>query len=54
LARAVLNDCTSFSASPAQNAAVCTLVQHQASLYYANPTSLDFTFLTNMQQAADF
>jgi hypothetical protein len=52
--QAVLNDCTIFWEDPAQQATVCALVQHQASLYYASQNSLAFTFNTDMDQAAAF
>ncbi|NTS77826.1 hypothetical protein HR060_13280 [Catenovulum sp. SM1970] len=33
---------------------LCTLVQHQGSLYYSSPTSLDFTFNKDMDEASAF
>jgi hypothetical protein len=49
---AVLADCTAYWNDPAQAATVCALTVHQASLFYASATSLDFTFNTDLAQAA--
>lgn len=50
----VLDDCTTYWNSPAQAGQVCALTRHQASLYYADPTSLAFTFPTSLDDAAAF
>ncbi len=54
--RAVLDDCKSYwhNRDGARNHTLCSLVQHQGSLYYSSPESLEFTFKKSMQQAGDF
>jgi hypothetical protein len=51
---AVLADCARYWNDPARAGQVCALTRHQASLYYADPTSLEFTFSTSMDAAATF
>ena len=38
----------------ARDRLLCSLVQHQGSLYYSSPESLDYRFNKSMQQAEDF
>ncbi len=46
--------CESHWRDPAQQARVCALVQHQGSLLYPNPDSLQFQFRLSLQEAADY
>lgn len=50
--KAVYDDCVNYWNDAARNAQVCALVRHQASLFYASPTSLAFTFPITLDQAA--
>lgn len=51
---AVLKACTAYWSDPAQAGQICALARHQASLYYASPTSLAFTYRTSLADAATF
>ncbi len=48
---AVVADCTKYWNDPAQARTICALARHQGSLYYADPTSLQFVFKTSLAQA---
>ncbi|HEX5386845.1 MAG TPA: hypothetical protein VFW66_09115 [Gemmatimonadales bacterium] len=52
--QAVLSACTSYWNDPAQAGAVCAMVQHEGSLYYANGTPADFSFPVSLEQGAAF
>jgi hypothetical protein len=47
----VLKDATAYWNSPAHSAQVNALVQHQGSLLYPDPNSLDFEFAVSLDQA---
>jgi len=49
----VYNTCKSHWDAPEQQATVCQLVQYQASLWYPDPKSLNFTWKLTMEQAAE-
>jgi hypothetical protein len=49
---AVYNDSRSHWDAPEQAATVCQLVQYQASLWYPDPKSLEFTWKLSMDEAA--
>lgn len=52
----VLENCKTYwqSNDVTRQHTICTLVQHQGSLFYSNPESLKFTFKKTMQEAAEF
>jgi hypothetical protein len=50
---AVLAECTTYWHEPQRAAQICALVQHQGSLSYPDPKSLDFKFNLTLKQAAD-
>ncbi len=50
----VLSDCTAYWSDPARAAEICALVQHQGSLSYPNPNSLNFQFNVSLELAASF
>jgi hypothetical protein len=52
--QAVLADATRHWSDPARAAEICALVQHEGSLLYPDPRSLDFHFRLTMAQASDF
>ena len=51
---AVVDELTAYWNAPEQRSTVCELVQHQGSLFYADPDSLDFTFRLSQADAAKF
>lgn len=51
---AVLNDCTAYWNDPARAGEICALVQHQGSLSYPDPNSLQFQFNVSLELAASF
>jgi len=51
---AMVEECTKYWQDPARAGEICALARHQASLYYASPTSLQFTFNTSLDVAAKF
>lgn len=52
--QAVLDECKKYwdPRDAARNAQISALVQHQGSLWYSDPNSLNFTFKVSLQQAA--
>jgi hypothetical protein len=52
--RTALDACVAYWADPSRAGTICALTRHQASLYYASPESLQFTYPTSLTDAAAF
>jgi hypothetical protein len=52
--KTVLDACVAYWADPSRAGTICALTRHQASLYYASPESLQFTYPTSLDDAAAF
>lgn len=52
--KTVLEGCVTYWADPSRAGTICALTRHQASLYYATPETLQFSYPTSLEDAAAF